>query len=71
MMTFIQGEEYTFTFEINGMDFDVQVIFTGDTKEGDSKGKFAKVGTDKTYTLRKSEAIKLLATEFDNVVKEW
>ena len=66
-----QVSKPNFAFEIDGMEFVVEVMFTGNTKDNNSKGQFQRVGTDKTYTLRKAEALKMIASNFDNVVDAW
>ena len=68
---FVKGETYDFAFEVDEMEFVVEVMFTGNTKEDNTKGQFQRVGHSKTYTFRKAKALQMVASNFDNVVETW
>ena len=69
---FKKNERYTMAWTIDGVDYEVDVIFTGNVKKNKTKGEFIRVDNpEKKYTLTKDAALNMLVGSWEDVVEEF
>ena len=66
------NQTYTMAWTVDGVDYEVDVIFTGNVKENKTKGEFVRVDNpEKRYTLTKNAALYMLVGSWEDVVEEF